>query len=79
MIDGEQQLEKAPVEEAIVLADRIFLGWVIFEPIYMMWALELLHLLTACWVCLSVTYWINYPGLSKRQVLQILKLKLLQS
>lgn len=43
----------------------------------MFWALELIYFLFACWVTLSAQYWINYPGLTKRKVLQILKMKLL--
>ena len=47
------------------------------QPIYMFWALELIYFLFACWVTLSAQYWINYPGLTKRKVLQILKMKLI--
>lgn len=57
---------------------KIILGWVLLEPRYMLWVVELLYLLLTCWVCLSSQYWINYPGLSKLQVLQILKLKLIK-
>ena len=65
------------VEREIATEQSVFLGWLIFQPLYVLWALELLYLVLSCWVCLSSRYWINYPGLTKRQVLQILKLKLL--
>lgn len=47
----------------------IFFGWMIEEPHYLFWSTELIYLLLTCWICLSCQYWINYPGLSKRQVL----------
>ena len=43
----------------------------------MLWVLELLYLIVVCWVTLSIQYWINYPGLTKRQVIQILKMKII--
>lgn len=46
--------------------ERIILGWLILRPVYMIWTMELIYMLLTCWVCLSSTYWINYPGLSKR-------------
>lgn len=57
----------------------ILLGWLVFSPLYMLWVVEAVYAFSACWVCLSAQYWINYPGLTKREVLQILKLKTLAS
>jgi hypothetical protein len=51
---------------------KIFLGWMIFNPQYSMWLLELTYLVISCWICLSTQYWINYPSLTKRQVTAIL-------
>ena len=71
--------EEKQFEGDVETEDKIFLGWVIFKPVYSLWALELLYQLAACWVCLSAAYWINYLGLSKRQVLQIIKFKFLRT
>ena len=46
-------------------------------PVYMFWALELIYCFFACWITLSAQYWIHYPNMTKRQVLQILKMKLI--
>ncbi len=46
-------------------------------PVYMFWAVEIVYYFLACWITLSTQYWIHYPGLTKRQVLQILKMKLI--
>ena len=51
---------------------KIFLGWLIFKPYFTVWVLELVYLLLSCWILLSVQYWVNYEGLTKRQVLAIL-------
>ena len=71
----KRQEESTQIEEE----KEVFLGWLIFEPIYVMWAVEIIYFVVACWICLSTTYWCNYDGLTKKQVLQILKLKILNN
>ena len=55
--------------------EQVYLGWVIDDQVHALWAVEISYLLLTCWITLSTQYWVNYPGLSKRQVLQILKMK----
>ena len=48
------------------------LGWIIFKPIYGLWALELAYLLMTMWVCLSLMYWAHVDRMTKHEFLSIL-------